>query len=392
MTITTFEQLLTPIGQLLLSEAMRLEPTEKTFLGTYEVLRKRGSPELVKAAVEQAILRRKARAKFSDADQMYFTRESLEQSTSQVVADYRATRFKAFDSVADFCCGIGGDARALSRVVPHVIAVDQDALKVRIAQENAPKATVVLGDVLKIDLPRVDAIFCDPSRRSDGQRMVSATNYLPSPFSLFEKYKHLPIAFKLAPAVPLEELDSIAGEREFLSRDGELKECVLWTGKLATARLRSTCLPSGLTIAADRPDASPDIRPIARYLLDPDPSLTRSGLLSNYAHAITANLIDPALAFLTADHASVSPWATIYEVQDVIPFHVRRTGDWLRTNGFGRVTIVKRGSSANADALLKVWKLKGERHADLILTRANGSPVAIVAQRLGTDTTTLPNS
>jgi hypothetical protein len=383
MNLETFEQLLSPTGQRMLALAVELAPTDKTFLPAYERVRKIGSNEVAKVAVEQAILRAKARTKFPDAGRMYFTREALEQSSSFAVATHRAQRFKGFGIVGDLCCGIGGDAMALSSIIPNVIAFESDPLKARMAQENAPKARVLTSDVLHNKLPSMDAYFCDPSRRADGKRFLSLADYLPSPQDVLKRLPHEAAAFKLAPGLPLEELSAFDGETEFISLDGELKECVLWLNGMQTSRLRATALPSGLTIAADVPDDPPPVGPVLRYVYDPDPSLTRSGLLANFAHSTGASLIDESIAFLTSAELHASPFITAYVVDEVLPFHPKRVGEWLKSRAIGRVTFVKRGSSANVDELTKQWKLKGDEHRELLLTRSMGKPVAIVARRIG---------
>lgn len=387
MNLETLEQLLTPPGQRMLALAVELAPTDKTFLPAYERVRKLGANEVAKAAVEQAILRAKARAKFPDADRMYFAREALEQSSSFAVASHRSRRYREFGVVSDLCCGIGGDALALAGTVSNVVAVERDPLIARMAALNVPNARIQVGDALSIPLDSIDAYFCDPARRADGKRFLSIADYHPPPRAIRDRWPTLPGAFKLAPAVPLEELIDFDGEAEFLSLDGELKECVLWLNGLRTTRLRATALPSGLSIAADEPDEPPAAGRVARFVYDPDPSLTRSGLLSNFAHSLGAILIDESIAFLTSDTLHESPFATVYEVEEVLPYHPKRVGEWLHARSVGRVTIVKRGSSANADELMKSWKLKGGEHRDVLLTRSLGKPVAIVARRIVSEPT-----
>ena len=93
-------------------------------------LRRQYEPAQVAAALEQAELRRRARAKFSDADRMLFTREGLEQASGERAARWRARRYGPWPLVADLCCGIGGDSGALS--AEHaVVAVDRNPLHAR---------------------------------------------------------------------------------------------------------------------------------------------------------------------------------------------------------------------------------------------------------------------
>ena len=67
---------------------------------------------------------------------MFFTRSGLEQSSAEIVARHRARRYAGASQVADLCCGIGGDLIALAER-HRVLAVDRDALRLRIARVNS---------------------------------------------------------------------------------------------------------------------------------------------------------------------------------------------------------------------------------------------------------------
>ena len=99
-------------------------------------LRREYPAEQVAVALEQAVLRRRARAKFADADRMLFTRTGLEQASGDRVARWRARRYGEWPLVADLCCGIGGDTGALA-VERSVVAVDRNPLHARLAGWNA---------------------------------------------------------------------------------------------------------------------------------------------------------------------------------------------------------------------------------------------------------------
>src|SRR5262245_2866548 len=96
MDLATLARLLSPAGRALLAEAVALGPREQTYLAGFNRLSKRHPADLVRAALETAILRQRARAKFADAERMYFTREALEQASGDVVARHRARRFAGF--------------------------------------------------------------------------------------------------------------------------------------------------------------------------------------------------------------------------------------------------------------------------------------------------------
>jgi SAM-dependent methyltransferase len=389
MTVETFRELLSPAGQAALAEAAGLAPTEAAFLSCFETLRKHHPAELAKAAVEMATLRIKARDKFSNADRMYFTREALEQATSEAVARHRARRFASFECVADLCCGIGADSLALASAGVRVHAVDTDPLRVAMAEANAlalgfaDRVRCFVGDALTLPLPGVQAAFADPARRADGRRYLDPEDYTPPLSALRARWPaDFPLVVKIAPGVAQADLRSLDAEVEFVSLGGELKECVLWFGRLRTAARRATVLPSGEALFAEVPREARPLVPVGAFLYDPDPAVTRAVLIHDLAEQLDAHPIDSQVHLLTSDRAAPTPFATLFAVEYSAPFHIKLLRDYLRQRQVGRVTIIKRGSPADADDLLRKLKLDGPNHRTVILTRADGSHAMIVCQRV----------
>src|SRR5690606_29083393 len=81
-------------------------------LALQKALRQAYPDDLVRAALRQHELRQRAAGKFTRAEQMWFDRVGLEQSTSEAVARHKAARFSG--EVDDLCCGIGADTLALA--------------------------------------------------------------------------------------------------------------------------------------------------------------------------------------------------------------------------------------------------------------------------------------
>ena len=84
----------------------------------------------------------------------------------------------------------------------------------------------------------------------------------------------------------------------------------------------------------------------------------------------------------TADEPVDSPFVTVYRVELAARFNAATLRTTLRERGVGRVTIVKRGSSIDADELAGKLKLAGSGHRVVLLTRAAGEQVMIVGERL----------
>lgn len=387
MDLTTFRRLLASPDAL--AAAVALAPTDATRLAVLEKLRKRFPPDLATAAVETALLRRKAVAKFTHAEKLFFTREALEVASGEAVARHRAERFRPFDVVGDFGSGIGADTLALAAVT-HVHAVDRDELRTAMTTANvaacglADRVTVHTADLLTDPLPDVPAAFADPGRRTDGRRLLSLADYLPPPAELLRRLPpHIPIAFKLAPGVALDELTGFDGETEFISHAGELKECVLWLNGLRTARRRATVIAGAThTLSADT-DLSPcPPGPIREVLLDPNAAVVRAGLVPLLADRLAATATDHTVQMLSTDAVPHTPFATAYRVEAVLPADVRTVAAELRTRDVGRVTPVVRGSLLDAGEFVKGLKPKGGEHRVLVLTREVGRQVAVVAERL----------
>jgi hypothetical protein len=386
MDLAAFRRLLTGEGQTALAAAVELGPTDATFLSCHRRLRKQFPDDLVKAALETAILRRRAAAKFSRADRMYFTREGLEQSSGETVSRYRAQRFAPFQRVGDLCCGLGGDLVGLASATT-VTAVDADPVRLAMAAENVrayelmDRVRFVDGDVLTIPLPGLQAAFADPDRRADGRRHLKLHEYAPPVDALRGRFpKDFPLGVKVAPGVPWDDLRLLDAEAEFISANGELKECCLWFGPLRTTGRRATVLPAGATLAADEPAEAEPAGPPLAFLYDPDPAIVRSGLAADLGRQLAARPIDPEIAYLTSDHRTGTPFARSYEVLEAMPFHARQLGERLRSMNVGNVTITKRGSAVEVDELRRKWRLTGSESRTVILTRVLGRPFAVIAR------------
>jgi hypothetical protein len=306
------------------------------------------------------------------------------------VARHRARRFAGLACVADLCCGIGGDALALAVAGANVLAGGSDPLRVAMAEANAAalgladRVRCVVGDALTAPLPDAKAAFADPNRRADGRRYLDPEDYSPPLSALRDRFPAgFPLAVKAAPGVSWNDLRDLDAEVEFVSLAGELKECVLWFGPLRASARRATVLPSGDSLSADVPQEPRPAEPVGAFLYDPDPAVTRAGLVHDLAGQLGAAPIDDQVQLLTSSRPAPTPFATALAVEHAAPFHARLLRDYLRERRVGRVTIIKRGSPADADDLLRKLKLSGPGHRTVFLTRADGQHVMIVCEKVG---------
>ncbi len=391
MDLEALHWLRAPDGQSLLAELAQRDIRDATLLAELQRLRVRYTPEQARAAVEQTLLRARARAKFSHADVMFFTREALEQATAEPVARHRAGRISSqgMTSVVDLGCGIGGDALALAAAGLRVTAIDRDPLRVALAQANAAmlgladRMTFVHADVVDAP-PHADALFVDPARRSGGRRVFDVSQYQPPLDRVFGWGEQTPaLCVKLAPGVPYQELaPPFAHEIECVSHGGELKETTLWCGPFASVPRRATLLPADVTLTAAPDMITAPLAEPAAFLYEPDPAVIRAHLVAEFAHEIGAAQLDPQIAYLTSDQHIVTPFARAWRVLEWQPWQLKRLRARLRALDAGSVTVKKRGSPLDTDALARQLSGKGSRPLVVALTRMQDQPIALICEQI----------
>jgi hypothetical protein len=357
-------------------------------------LRANGMPaELVADALTQSRLRARATDKFgSIAHRLLYTAAGLEQATRSAVAAHRVRRYTELRPrrIADLCCGIGGDMLAFAAAGLDVLAVDQDELTTAIAAANAAelgfsgRVEVRCADVTTVDpiAAGCDAAFIDPARRTERGRVFDPTAYSPPLSFVTELASRLPTAAKVGPGLPHTSIPPVA-EAEWVSVDGDVVETTLWFGMLrSTAARRATLLPDEHTLGADPSLPEPTVGPVGRWLYEPDGAVLRAGLVAQLAALVDGCLVDRSIAYVTSDTLLATPFATAYEVRDVLRFSVKRLQAYLRQRGVGILEVKKRGTAVTPEALRAQLRLEGSARATIVLTRLAGDQVAIVVERV----------
>ncbi len=383
-----------PAGRQLLASLPAYD--ESGALALASRLREAGhDPGLVAAALTQSRLRTRAAARWggSMASWLLFTSDGAEQATRPEVAAIRAERFGE-GRVADLGCGIGVDALALDRRGLTVDAYERDRVTALVAGANASAApwgarvSVHHADVTsepRAEWSRYDAVFADPARRRGGRRLFQPEQWSPA-LSWVLDLPAASLGVKVAPGLD-HDLVPEATELAVLSDHGEVLEAALYRGHLRQDGVtRSALLLPGRHQVTDRdlPDSAPPVRPVGRYLHEPDGAVIRAGLVAAVAAQVDVWLIDPRIAYLSSDDLAPSPFITSYAVSTVMPFALKRLREHLRAEGIGRVVVKKRGSAVDVDELQRQLRL--DRSAPgvrtVFLTRVGQNPLAVVAERL----------
>lgn len=375
-------------GTNLLRKIREANPSPATSIAIATRLRKTYPADLVIAAMEMHELRARARAKFSLADDLWFTRDGLEQATSESIAAYRARRLAHSPRVADLCCGIGGDLLALARQAPQadILAVDRDPLHLAIAALNAEVAGVgsrlhfVEADARDANLSDQTAVFIDPARRSDRGRMSLGESEPPLEWCIGLGEADGAVGIKCAPGLDHGRVPD-GWEFETIALGTDLKEAVLWSPATASARASATVI-AGAEIHRLTPipgDIVPVRNPSAgETLLDPNPAVTRAGLVEDLARQIGAVKIDDRIGFLLSSTPVTTPFARSLRIVASLPWNERLLRTRLRELGAGAIDIRRRGLAGDVDAITRRLRGRGPHPFTIAMTRVMDQPWALI--------------
>jgi hypothetical protein len=374
-----------PDGRTLMQTLAAERVTDENTLRLTDRLRARHPAALVADGLTLQRLGDRAATKFSRAQHMILTRDGVEQASGEVVARHRAARLATGGPVADLCCGIGGDLVALAAHGP-VLGVDRDRLHAWMAAYNAEvygvgdRVRTEVADVRAIDLAAMAAVFVDPARRTERGRTRDGEPPLSWCFGLAARVPR--VAVKAAPG--LERAAVPPGwEVEFVAVGNDLKEAVLWAPAAAEAATRATILAAGARhTLVPAPGDDVAVGEPGEYLLDPNPAVTRAGLVAELAREVGAWKIDERIAFLAADAPVTTPFARTLRVLDSGPWREKELAARLRALDVGAVDVRRRGLAGDVDVLRRRLALRGSRRVTLMMTRARNRPWALVCADL----------
>ena len=145
---------------------------------------------------------------------------------------------------------------------------------------------------------------------------------------------------------------------------------------------RATLLTSGSRItryASQITPATTISEPLA-YLYEPDPAIIRAHLVADLAQEIGAAQLDAQIAYLTSAQLNKTPLARCWRVIEWLPFHLKTLRARLRALDAGAVTVKKRGSPLDTDALARQLSGVGARELVAVLTKCNDKPIVLICE------------
>jgi len=366
--------------------------SERSLVALSQSLRKEIGVTRTHMVVALVELRRRAKKKFSQAERMFFTRQLLEQATDEAIANYKASRFPANQSIADLCCGIGGDLLGLAGR-GGVTAVDRDPVAVLLAEANCQAtgksdAQFVVADASEHQVDAYAGWHLDPDRRSAGRRTTKVEYQDPEPGAVDKLRMSNPqAAIKLAPAAAAPVGWAEDSELEWIGSRGECRQQVAWFGDLTRkpGQRSATVLSAGskpCTILGD-PAVDPPLAPeLGRYVFEPHAAVLAARLNGALANQHDLWVPSPRIAYLTGDDPVASPALSCFEVADVLPFDVKTVRAAVRERGIGNLEVKQRGLRISPEDVIAKIRAKGDDSATLILMRIDKKVRAVLTRRV----------
>ncbi|MEO9254173.1 MAG: hypothetical protein ABI305_01425 [Tepidiformaceae bacterium] len=348
-------------------------------------LRKRHAPDEAAALAEQVTLRKKARERFAEELGMLYSAEGLEMMTHPVVARRRAARLVRLGlPVADLTCGLGGDLRAYRTAGATVLGVEHDAATALLAGANVPDAAIVRADAEQLPFKLGGlAVNLDPSRRSAAGRRFGPDAFSPNwDVSLGLLREAKAGVMKAPPGINHSHLPDEA-ETEFVQIGRSMREATVWVGGDAVpGLLRAVLLPANVSLDSSGPDVDATCSIPREFVFDPESCATRAGVVRQLGYLLGAQLMDPQVAYLTADAATFHPMAATFEVLEVMPFSVSRLKQRLRESGWRADEVRRRAFPIEPDELRRLLgRMEGDA-VTLLLTTLGGKRTVIICRRV----------
>jgi hypothetical protein len=275
------------------------------------------------------------------------THAGVQQASPAIIAERRAKRLAAagVTRVIDAGCGVGLDSWAFARAGLEVTAYESDPTTAEVARSNLAEfgVLVLTEDVTRTELPDA-ALFVDPARRRPHKdatgrplRIRDPEQWSPPWSWVLDQARRHTVVARIRPGQ--RDLPP-AIEWHCTSLNRRLVDATVWFGSLAEVDRRASVRDTDWHELTGPPTPAAT-GPVGSYIVDTDPAIVRTGLVTNAAAGIDGRLLDEHLAFITTDVQPPHWVGRCMRVLEEAP--LRRARAACRSHGLDRVTVWSRG-------------------------------------------------
>jgi hypothetical protein len=317
---------------------------------------------------------------------LVYTRLSLEQSSGEAAAQYKASLLPRGARLIDMTGGLGIDTFSFSKVFGEVVHIERDERLSAIAAHNhavmgADNVRHITGDSMEWlrHLEPATALYIDPSRRSGGKRTIRIQDAEPDLTRVMpDLLAHSPVVLaKLSPMTDLTDIRRhlpMVAAIHVVSVGGEVKEILVvmrkdFTGEPlvhavglspdGTVRFRVEGPPDEAPgrVSADKPavlvcDPKP-FQTIGAVVLLPDAAVIKAGLSGTVLRRSGAERIDAHDLCGIATMAPLPFPGRILGLRFEAPYKPTELESHLRTLGLRRAQILPKGVKHDEAQILK---------------------------------------
>jgi len=400
---------------LLPEDISKLKSAEvKKFIGTVSnldpteiILRYHGNSDFpIKAIAEQIECKKKASVKLKTiyTDELIFTTQSLEQSSSESAASFKSTLLQGKNFI-DITGGLGIDFCFISKNFETAIYCEQDTVLAEIFDHNSrimncDNSIIRNEDGLKVlsefDDNFFDWILVDPSRRKDGRRSVDLKYCTPNLIEHFEFLlkKGKKILIKLSPAFDTKEAKKIfKGITDFyiVSVDDECKELLVIVDsnlKPIAVNIHSIIISNNRRRIFSKSDDEETVKHFSEaiksnYIYIPNCSIIAADLTGKLANQFSLDWFSFNTHLLHGKEFNPEFPGRILRIENVEGYNQKRLTRFLKLNEIKSANIICKNFGCKPEEMYKKLKIKTGGNVFIVLTRNNKNQlISIIAERI----------
>jgi len=300
---------------------------------------------------------------------------SIEQSSSELTAEYKSSLIKNTKKFADLTAGFGIDFIAISKKCESSYYVEQSAELFNLAKHNFTTLNIQNVELFNTNAKQFltetpyifDLIFIDPARRDQNQNKVFLLEQSsPNIVEILElmKQKSKQILIKLSPMTDISYLlNKIDGIKELhiLSYKNECKEILILINPtqnhdnqpIFKAALLNKNRVYNFNIEDINKQVS--ISAIQKYIYLPDVSIKKLSVENSIAHQFDLNKIDNRANIYTSDKFKTDFPGRIFEL---ISQHKLGDKKLIRQINGEKYNIIRRSINSTTEQLKKKYKVQ----------------------------------
>lgn len=318
-----------------------------------------------------------AKLPFFREKQCLFTQKMYEQSTDQLVAQFKQSLVVKGESLLDLTAGAGVDAYFLAQNFEQAHLLEQDPTHFELLTHNfgllgVTNATFYENTAeafLSQNLTPFSAIYIDPDRRVLVQKAVQLAHCSPNICALLPQLLRLSphIYLKTSPLIDLTaaclELDQKVAQIWVIALQNEVKEILFELCSQTNAQPKVTAVnlsKSGEahTFCTPKTAIAPPFATSAKYLYEPNASIIKAGLVPALATHFGLEMLHKNTAYLVSQCEQKDFFGRSFSVLHQLKYQPKHLVKQLKELDISQANIAARNFYDKPDELFKTLKLK----------------------------------